>query len=568
MLQILLCKNFPSRVEFFTLSAYTVADYHLTAFMEVTHLIQIVIVLLASMVGLAGLANRLAIPVPLILVPAGALLGFMPWFPKIEINPDLILLVFLPPLVFAGGAFSSWQTFRKNLRPIILLSVGLALFTMLLVAAAAHYFISGMSWPVAFVLGAILAPTDTVAAATIARRLSLPHRLTTILEGEGLFNDATALTAFRFATAAVVAGSFSFNDAVRTFFAVVIGEVAYGLLLGWLMLKIRPRDPILAITVVLLTPFLAYLPPQQLGGSGVLATAVAGLYMGRNIATATPGIRLAGLPFWRVIIFILNNILFLVTGMQLNRIIERAGGVSSSALFYDGVLISLVVILVRIIWVYPHALLPRILGNRRRDREPLAPFRHIFIFSWTGMRGAVSLAAAFGIPVVTAVGTPFPGRDLIIFITFCVILSTLVVQGITLPALIPWLGIDLDGRRERKGAHHEETRARIQSAQAALAEVDTWTKEGDSSAEMARHLRRHYEKLLRNLDRHQDEKRDDEPDDLLKWETDLQRRALAAERSKIIELHGNGSISDDVLRIIELDLDLQEMRLDQDSHTA
>jgi Na+/H+ antiporter len=540
--------------------------------MEVTHLIQIVIVLIASMVGLTILADRLAIPAPLILVPAGALLGFMPWFPRIELNPELILLVFLPPLVYAGGAFSSWQTFQKNLRPIILLSVGLALFTMVVVAAAARYLIPGMNWPVAFVLGAILAPTDTVAAATIARRLSLPHRLIIILEGEGLFNDATALTAFRFATAVVVVGSFSLSDAVRTFFAVVIGEVAYGLFLGWLMSKIRKRvtrDPILTITISLLTPFLAYLPPQQLGGSGVLATAVAGLYIGRNISNlSTPGMRLAGVPIWRMVTFLLNNILFLVTGLQLKSVIERAGGVSGSTLFYDGALISLVVILVRMIWVYTHATLPRVLSKSVRARDPVSAFRHIFIMSWTGMRGAVSLAAAFGIPVVTAMGTPFPGRDLIIFITFCVILSTLVLQGITLPALIPWLGIDLDGRREKKGAHQAEARARVQSAQAALAEVNTWTKEGDCSAEMAGYLRRHYEKLLRNLDRHQDEQQDGDLDDLSKCETDLQRKALAAERFKIMELHGSGSISDDVLRIIELDLDLQEMRLDQDSHTS
>lgn len=537
--------------------------------MEVTHLIQIVLVLIASMVGLTILADRVTIPAPLILVPAGALLGFMPWFPHIELNPELILLVFLPPLVYAGGAFSSWQTFRQNLRPIVLLSIGLALFTMGLVAAAAHYLIPGMSWPAASVLGAVLAPTDTVAAATVARRFSLPHRLIIILEGEGLFNDATALTAFRFATAAVVVGSFSFSDAVWTFLAVVLGEVAYGWSLGWMMAKLRLRvkDPTVAMIISLLTPFLAYLPPQQLGGSGILATAVTGLYIGRNISRLTsPVIRLAGLPMWRMVIFILNNILFLVTGLQLHHVIERADGISASGLFYDGVLISLVVIVARILWVYPAAALPRFLSKSLRARDPMPAFRHIFIVSWTGMRGAVSLAAAFGIPVFTAALTPFPGRDLIIFITFCVILSTLVLQGITLPVLIRWLRIDHDGRRERRGAHHEEARARIQATQAALAEVDTWAECGDCSVEMAHHLRRHYEKQLHDFDRHQDEKVDGELGHLSGEETELHRRALAAERNKIMELHGDGKISDDVLRIIELDLDLQEMRLDQDSH--
>jgi monovalent cation/hydrogen antiporter len=537
--------------------------------MEVTHLIQIVIVLIASMVGLTFLANRLGIPAPLILVPAGALLGFMPWFPRIELDPELILFVFLPPLVYAGGAFSSWQTFHKNIRPILLLSVGLALFTMGIVAVAARLLLPGMSWPVAFALGAILAPTDTVAAATIARRLSLPHRIVAILEGEGLFNDATALTAFRFAIAAVVIGSFSFMDAVWTFLAVVLGEAAYGWFLGWAVSKLRQRmkDPILEITASLLTPFLAYLPPELLGGSGVLATAVTGLYIGRNLSNLTsPGVRIAGVPMWQMLVFILNNVLFLVTGLQLKSVIERTADLTASALLYDGALISLVVIVARIVWVYPAAILPRLLSKRLRARDPLPAPRHLFIVSWTGMRGAVSLAAAFGIPVVTEIGAPFPGRSLIIFITFCVILSTLVLQGITLPALIRWLGIDRDGLRERKGAHLEEARARIQATDAALGEVDTWAAKGDCSADMAQHLRRHYEKQLQDLNRHRDEESDNEMGHLSKREAELQRKALAAERSKIKELHAKGLISDGVHRIIELDLDLQEMRLDQDSH--
>jgi len=536
--------------------------------MEVTHVIQIVIILIASMVGLTILANRLAIPAPLVLVPAGALLGFFPLFPHIELNPELVLLVFLPPLIYAAGAFSSWQTVRQNLRPIFLLSVGLALFTMGIVAAAAHYFISEMSWPAAFVLGAIVAPTDDVAAATIARRLSLPHRIIIVLEGEGLFNDATALTAFKFATAAAVAGSFLFSDAVWTFFAVVAGEVAYGWLLGWAVSKLRRhvKDPTLALTISLLTPFIAYLPPEQMGGSGVLATAVTGLYIGRNLSRFTsPGIRLAGQSIWEMLVFILNNILFLVTGLQLNRVIERADGLSASVLLYDGVLISLVVIVARILWVFPSAILPRVLSKRIRTRDPLPALRHIFIVSWTGMRGSVSLAAAFGIPVFTATLAPFPQRDLIIFITFCVILSTLVLQGISLPVFIHRLRIDSDGRRERKGAHYQETRARIQATHAALAEIDTWTEEV-CSAEAAQFLRRHYQKQLQKLNPHQDEEHDGEMDGLSRCETVLQRKVLTAERSKIMELHSNGMISDNVHRLIQLDLDLQEMRLEQDSH--
>jgi CPA1 family monovalent cation:H+ antiporter len=537
--------------------------------MEVTNLIEIVLVLIAAMVGLTTLANRSSVPAPLILVPAGVLLGFIPWFPKIELNPDLILLVFLPPLVYVGGFSSSWQAFQKNLRPIILLSSGLVLFTMGIVAVVAHRFIPGLSWAAAFVLGAIVAPTDDVAAATIARRLSLPHRIVSVLEGEGLLNDATALTAFRFATAAVVIGSFSFGEAFGTFLAVVFGEVGYGLFLGWAVSKLRQRlkDPALEITVSLLTPFLAYLPAERLGGSGVLATAVAGLYIGRNFSNlSSPGVRLAAVPIWQMLGFILNNVLFLVTGLQLKTVIEKTADLSASALLYDGALISGVVIVARIIWVYPAAILPRALSARLRKRDPLPPGRQLFIVSWTGMRGAISLAAAFGIPVVTQSGVPFPDRHLIIFITFCVILSTLVLQGITLPSLIRWLRVDRDGARERRGAHYQETSARLEATHAALAEIDTWAKRGDCSDGMARHLRSHYQKQIQSLNRHRDEESDGEFGHLSKKDAELQRKALATERSKIMELHNAGLISDSVLRFIELDLDLQEMRLDQTLH--
>jgi Na+/H+ antiporter len=538
--------------------------------MEVVNSIEIAFGLLAAMAGCVILANRLSVPAPFILVPVGVILGFIPWLPQIELNPDVVLLVFLPPIVYIGGAFSSWQTFKKNLRPIFLLSFGLVLFTMGLVAAVAHLLIPGLSWSVAFVLGAIVAPTDTVAAATIARRLSLPHRLVSVLEGEGLVNDATALTAFRFAVAAIVLGSFSFRGALLTFVAVVFGEVAYGLLLGWAISRLRHKlkDPSLEITVSLLTPFLAYLPPERLGGSGILATAVVGLYIGRHLPElSTSGARLIGVPFWQMIVFILNNTLFLLTGLQLKTVFEKTADLPVPVLLYYGALISAVVIAARIIWVYPAAVLPRVLSARLRERDPLPAWRHIFIVSWTGMRGSVSLAAALGIPAITEIGSPFPGRDLIIFITFCVILSTLVIQGITLPPLIRWFGIDRDGKKERQGTHHQETQARIEAAKGVLAQIDTWAKEeGDHSAEMMRHLKRQYEKQIEKLNHHLDEKSDDEFGRLSKKETELQLKALSVERSKTLELRNEGVISDDVYRLIEVDLDMHETRLRQDMH--
>ena len=484
------------------------------------------------------------------------------------LNPELVLFVFLPPVGYTG-ACSTWQALRKNLRPILLLSFGLVLFTMAVVAVVAHALILGMSWPVAFVLGAIVAPTDDVAAATIVRRLSLPHRIVTLLEGEGLLNDATALTAFRFASAAVVSGSFSFRDASFSFLTVVFGEAGYGLALGWAVSRVRQRlkDSSLEITVSFLTPFLAYLPAELLGGTGVLATAVVGFYIGSQSSERfSPGVRLTGVPIWQVLVFIFNNLLFLVTGLQLRSVLERTSDFPVSTLFYYGALISAVVIGARLIWVYPSSYLPRALSAGLRKRDPMAPFRQIFIVSWTGMRGSISLAAAFGIPAVTEFGTPFPMRALIIFITFCVILSTLVLQGITLPPLIRRLGVDRDGKRETRGAHYQEARARIEAGKAAIAEIDTWEKEGECSIGTARHLRQYYEKQIEKLGRHQDEASDEAFGRLSGKETELQLKALATERGTLVRLRNEGVITDSVLRLIELDLDLQEMRLKQNAH--
>ncbi|MFI5305467.1 MAG: Na+/H+ antiporter [Nitrospiria bacterium] len=532
-----------------------------------TNLTQVVLLLLAAMVGLTIVANRIGVPEPLILVPAGVILGFIPWFPQIERDPELVLLVFLPPLVYIGGAATSWQAFQKNIGPIFHLSFGLVLFTMSLVAAAAHYIIPGLSWPVAFVLGFIVAPTDDVAAANIVRRFPIPHRIVSLLEGEGLMNDATALTAFKFASVAVILGSFSIKSASLTFFGIIFGEIGYGILLGWILAKFRQRieDPSLGVTIALLTPYLAYLPPERMGGSGVLATAAVGLYIGsRRSSLFTSAIRLTGESVFQTLIFILNNFLFLVTGLQLKTVLGRTPNLPVSNLLFYGTLISVIVIISRMVWIYSIAIIPRALSEHIRNRDPMPPLRHLFIFSWTGIRGSISLAAALGIPVASQIGSPFPSRDLVIFITFCVILSTLVVQGISLPPLIRWLRVDHDGLRERRGAHFEESRARLEAAKTVLAQIEIWTKEGNLPFETVHHLRDRYEKKIRRLDRHQDEKSDDEFAHLSRKETAVQLQALTTERSKILALHDEKLISDQVLRLIVFDLDLQEMRLNRE----
>jgi CPA1 family monovalent cation:H+ antiporter len=529
------------------------------------HTLEIVLILLATVIGLEVAARRVALPSPFLLLPAGILLGYVPRFPHFILDPDLVMYVFLPLLVYAGSALGSWTEFRKNLQPIMLLSVGCVLFTTAVVAAVVHRFIPGFGWPASFVLGAIISPPDEVAAISIARRLGIPKSISTVLEGEGLVNDATALTVYRVAAAAVLTHSFSISHAAAAFSSVVAGEILWGLFVGWAMLEIRRivNNTSLEICLSLLTPFAAFLPAEQLGGTGVLATVSAGLYvsyMNPHLVRAVT--RLQIVPIWGIIEFILDGILFLATGIQLHRILEPLSAMDSRILWGYGILISALVILLRIVWVFSATYIPRLIRPSLCPLKPNVRWQRVFLVSWSGMRGAISLAAALSIPIMAGPGVVFPGRDLIIFLTFCVIVSTLILQGLTLPALIRYFQIDQEGRKERSEDGHQEVEARRRAAEASLALLAAKHKEGAYPEDLLRRLEEQYRYRGEQFRAHLG----GDHDGAVAHGThafNVQTELIETERGVMLKLRNEGVIDDRILRRVEKDLDLQEMRLRQ-----
>jgi Na+/H+ antiporter len=531
---------------------------------SISRILILVLGLLVAVVALAIIAPRLHIPYSILLVLGGLLLGFVPGLPRFTLDPDVVFLLLLPPLLYSSAWLTSWRDFRANLRPISLLALGLVLLTTVVVAVVAHALIPDLPWAVAFVLGAIVSPTDAVAATAIAQRLGIPQRIVTIIEGESLVNDATGLVAYRFAVAAVVAGVFSLGEASLQFVLVSVGGIALGLVAGWGLSYVHRwlDNPPLEITITLVTPFAVYLLGEEvLHVSGVLATVTTGLYLTWRAPTFfSSGARLQAYAVWETLIFLLNGLVFVLIGLQLpgilailNTTIARR---SPILLVWFAILVSLTVILVRLVWVFPQAILPRLLSRRLRERDPFPGWRTVVLIGWTGMRGAVSLAAALALPEVTAAGAAFPERAFVIYLTFGVILATLVVQGLSLPLLIRGLGLHDDGASER-----QETQARLTAAQAALARLNDLASQNEVSRESAQHLRKHYEAQVRSITKRFRQAANEPGEDHAMTYQRLQREALQAERSAVIGLRNQGEINDEVLRRIERELDLEEQRL-------
>jgi monovalent cation/hydrogen antiporter len=531
---------------------------------SISRILILVLGLLVAVVALAIIAPRLHIPYSILLVLGGLLLGFVPGLPRFTLDPDVVFLLLLPPLLYSSAWLTSWRDFRANLRPISLLALGLVLLTTVVVAVVAHALIPDLPWAVAFVLGAIVSPTDAVAATAIAQRLGIPQRIVTIIEGESLVNDATGLVAYRFAVAAVVAGVFSLGEASLQFVLVSVGGIALGLVAGWGLSYVHRwlDNPPLEITITLVTPFAVYLLGEEvLHVSGVLATVTTGLYLTWRAPTFfSSGARLQAYAVWETLIFLLNGLVFVLIGLQLpgilailNTTIARR---SPILLVWFAILVSLTVILVRLVWVFPQAILPRLLSRRLRERDPFPGWRTVVLIGWTGMRGAVSLAAALALPEVTAAGAAFPERAFVIYLTFGVILATLVVQGLSLPLLIRGLGLHDDGASER-----QETQARLTAAQAALARLNDLASQNEVSRESAQHLRKHYEAQVRSITKRFKQAANEPGEDHAMTYQRLQREALQAERSAVIGLRNQGEINDEVLRRIERELDLEEQRL-------
>ena len=516
--------------------------------------------LLAAVACLLVLVPRLRVPYPILLVLGGLALGFAPGLPDLSLPPDLVLIAILPPLIYSAAFFTSLRDFRVNIRPISLLAVGLVAVTTVGVAAVAHAWIDGFTWPAAFVLGAVVSPTDAIAATTIARRLGVPRRIVTIIEGEALVNDGTALVIYKAAVAATVTGSFSLWTSSGRLVLNVVGGVAIGLVVGRIVRMVRARTMSAApsITLALLTGYFAFLPADFLGVSGVLAVATAGVYMGWHTPQLTTvETRLQGDAFWEILTFLVNSLVFLLVGLQLPHILDRLSGGSPTALIGDGALAAGAVIVIRLLWIYPFTYGPRFLFRRIRERDPYPNWRAPTLIGWTGMRGAVSLAAALAIPLSTDAGHPFPQRDLIVFLTFCVILGTLVFQGLLLPLVIRVLGLEDDDSDER-----EEAKARIKAAEAALERLDElgdedWVR--DDTAERMRGLYRFRTDRFRA-------RFDDGDDGAIEEQSTnyqrLRRELLDAERRRVVQLRNEGYISDDVMNRVQRDLDLEDSRLE------
>lgn len=503
-------------------------------------------------------ARSLNLPSPIVLVVVGALLAAVPGLPRIELPPDLVLLVFLPPLIYYAAFGMSWQAFCQNLRPIVLLAVGCVVFTTVMVAAAAHWLI-GLAWPVAFVLGAIVSPPDVVAPLAIARRLGVPSRITAVLEGEGLVNDATALVLFNFALAAVLTGVFSLAQATLTFAAIVIGETLYGLVVGWVMLRLRhwANEPLIEVTLSLLTPFVAFWLPHALGGSGVLATVVAGLYVGaKGVELIRSNTRLQALFFWNFVTYLIEGAIFLLTGLQARAIVDGLEAMPWNQLLLYAVAISGVAIVVRFVWVFPATYLPRWLSPRLRQRDPAPRWQTPFVIAFTGIRGVVSLAAALSIPLLISTGQSFPDRSLILFLTFSVIVVTLVLQGPTLPWLVKQLGLVDSGSKETQEREQREAQARVEAARAALDRLEELSASSGLLPEQIRHMGELQLDRLSQLERRRD--RDGDGGKVAARLDRVELALIQAERAYINALLRDGHIGDDTRRRIERDLDLRE----------
>src|SRR3954452_4683086 len=520
---------------------------------------QIFLVLLAALAGTALIARRANIAPAILLMLAGIGLAFVPTMPAFALPPELVLLVVLPPLIYSSSVAMSWREFKRNLRPIVLLAVGCVIFTASAVATATHVLL-GLPWGIGFLLGAIVAPPDVVAPLAIARRLHLPRRVMVILEGEGLANDATALILYRFAVAAITTGAFSFPIAAGEFAAIVVGEIAFGIGIGWLMLRARhySDDSQVEITPSLLTPYLAYWIPEHVGGSGVIATVACGLYISWNgpllISSAT---RLHGIFFWDLVIFLIEGLLFLLTGFQMRALYEKSKAFPLDDILSATALVAIIVIIARFAWVYPATYLPRLMNRRLRERDPMPSWRNVFVVAFTGVRGAVSLAGGLALPFALPNGEAFPYRDLILFVSFGVIFITLVGLGLGLPPVVRWLGVTQAGHDEHIAGHEQEIAARREALDAALKSLDAITDDRELSDEVVKLLRARHEIRANQLP----ETLNPDEHDVSAEGTALTRELIAAERKFIHASLRDGKITDETRRRIERDLDLEEASL-------
>lgn len=520
--------------------------------------ISTVIILLAVVTALAQVTDKIRVPYPIMLVIAGILISLIPGLPPVTLDAEIVFLLFLPPVLYSAAWNTSLIDFKEAARPISMLAIGCVLFTTSLVACVAHYFIPGFGWAESFVLGAIISPPDAVAATAATKGLKLPRRVITVLEGESLVNDATGLIAYRYAVSAVATGSFIWWLVTINFFYVALMGIFLGLLIGivfrWIH-KITPDNAITDTTFTLLAPFTAYLVAEEVHASGVLSVVTCGLFLSYYSSEIFDHrARLQATAVWQVLIFLVNGVIFILIGLQLPMILANIQSHTLSQLILYGVIISVATIVVRLIWIYPGAYLPRWLSSGIRKREERPSLGAVTVVGWSGMRGVVSLAAALALPLTVGEGLVFPNRDLIIFLTFCVIFATLVLQGLTLPTLIRWFKIADDNTLIK--THEQEARLRI--AYAAIEHIES-NYALYLSGVVLDQVKTKYEIRVHRMRTDVQERKMSE--EQIKEFLKTQHELINREREEIKRIKRERRINEEVLRKIEYELDLEESRL-------
>ncbi|MGN6617814.1 MAG: Na+/H+ antiporter [Ilyomonas sp.] len=531
--------------------------------------VSIIVILLFVITCLGVLSNKYKFPFPIILVLSGVIISLIPRLPVITLNPDVVFVIFLPPLLYSGAWNTSWHEFKAAITPISLASVGLVLLTTVFVAIAAHLFIPGLTWPLSFLLGAIVSPPDAIAATSVTKGLGLTPRILTILEGESLVNDASGLITYKYALIAVTAGNFILWQASLNFLWLVGAGIAVGIAIGYCIYIVHKKficDPLIVVTLTFITPFTSYLIAEHFHVSGVLAVVSTGLYLSfRSDKIFSNQSRIMAYTVWEVITFILNSLVFILIGLQLRTVMKGISDYPVDILILYGLIISFVVIAVRFIWAVPAAMLPHyLLNKRKRDTPPPDP-RNMIIFAWSGMRGVVSMAAALALPLTLKDGSAFPQRNLIIYLSFCVILSTLVVLGLTLPWIIRKLKL------EPYSVVMEEYDVRTRIVTAAISYIE----ESASlvSDDLLNNIKSKYEIKYNRL------QKTDLPPDYFKDGHALQENVfnqfskmqidlIGVERKTLQQLHRSGKASEQVLRKIERELDLEETRLQMEMYAT
>lgn len=519
--------------------------------------ISTVILLLAIVTALAQVTDRIRIPYPVMLVLAGIVIGLIPGLPIVHLDSEVVFLLFLPPVLYSAAWNTSLPDFTAAARPISLLAIGCVLFTTGLVAVVAHYLIPGFGWAESFVLGAIISPPDAVAATSATKGLGIPKRVITILEGESLVNDSTGLIAYRYAVAAAATGTFIFWLAAVNFIYVALVGIAIGFLVGivfrWIH-RITPDNAITDTTFTLLAPYTSYLIAEEFHTSGVLAVVTTGLFLSQYMSEIFDhNTRLQAVSVWNVLIFLVNGIIFILIGLQLPVILENIDQYSFWQVVGYGALISAATIVIRIVWVFPSAYLPQWVSEASRKRNEGITPGMIAIVSWAGMRGVVSLAAALALPLTVGEGIPFPNRDLIIFLTFCVIFSTLVVQGLTLPSLVRAMKLDPDMSDSR-----DHQQAKLVIAGKIIEHIEENYSLGLTEAVLAQ-IKSKYEIQIQRIRRDSSERKLTE-EQIMEFLT-IQRKLLNEERAVVRSLRKEKKMSEEALRRIERELDLEESRL-------